>query len=237
MSEKQLHNSTLQAIRAGDSQARHQVLTQFTPLVIKIASGLTGRYMQVGRDEEISVGLLALNEAIDRYDSDKGASFISFASMVISNRLRDYLRSQRSRDFVAVSIDSEDMPQLESRQAWVQYIDHQHQENRRSEVMQFIQELQSFGLDLNQLATATPRHRQARTRALAVARHILSNPDLARHVRQRKELPLKELENTLSVSRKTVERQRKYIISLIILLSGNYQYLTDYLPSEAGEND
>ncbi|WP_305217061.1 sigma factor, partial [Klebsiella pneumoniae] len=72
------------------------MLTQFTPLVIKIASGLTGRYMQVGRDEEISVGLLALNEAIDRYDPDKGASFISFASMVISNRLRDYLRSQRS---------------------------------------------------------------------------------------------------------------------------------------------
>lgn len=236
MPDKQLQNSTLQAIRAGDSRARHQVLTQFTPLVIKIASGLTGRYIQVGRDEEISVGLLALNEAIDRYDPAKGKNFVNFASLVISNRLRDYLRRQRARNFVAVSTDSEKMPQLESRQAWIQFIDRQHQENRRSEVRQFICELKTYGLDLHQLAAATPRHRQARMRALTVARFILARPYLLRHLQQRGELPLKQMEKDLPVSRKTVERQRKYIISLIILLSGDYQYLTDYLPSEAEDD-
>lgn len=232
MTDKQLNIATLRAVRAGDGNTRQHLLSKYTPLIIKIASGLTGRYVEIGRDEEISIGLLALNEALDKYDPDRGASFISFASLVISNRLRDYLRRQKGKEVPASSV-SEQLPPLDSRQAWLEFRDRQHQENRRSEVVQFVQHLALYKLDLKQLAAATPKHRQARQRALQAAKILASSNELARHVRTKKELPLKELEEMLDVSRKTLERQRKYIISLFILLTGNYQYLVEYLPSEA----
>ena len=236
MTDKQLQiTTTLRAIRSGDGAARQNILSRFTPLVIKIASGLTGKYVEIGRDEEISIGLLALNEAIDKYDPTRGASFMSFASLVIGNRLKDYLRRQRGKELPASAV-SEQLAPLDSRQAWIEFRDRQHQENRRIEVQQFVQQLAAFNLDLRQLAAATPKHRQARQRALQAAKLIASSHELSRHVRLKKELPLKDMEGMLDVSRKTLERQRKYIIGLIILLNGNYQYLVEYLPSEADKN-
>ncbi|MGI6364955.1 MAG: RNA polymerase sigma-I factor [Bacillota bacterium] len=235
MTDKDNQISTLQAVRAGDTEARQQLLSMYTPMVIRIASGLTGRFMEIGRDEEISIGLLALNEAIDKYDSDRGASFTSFANLVISNRLRDYLRRQKGRELPASAI-SEQLPPLDARQAWQEFRERDIQENRRSEVLQFIEQLSAYNLDLKQLAAATPKHRQARARAAKAARILASTRQLAQHVRAKKELPLKELEGMLNVSRKTLERQRKYIIALFIIMTGDYQYLGEYLPSEVEQD-
>lgn len=232
MTENIEHISTLRARCPSDSETRQQILERYTPLVIKIASGLTGRYVQIGRDEEISIGLMALNEAIDKYNPDRGASFISFSSLVISNRLKDYLRRQKSRELPSSTV-SEQLPPLDSRQAWQEFRERDIQENRRSEVLQFIQQLTVYNLSLKQLAAATPKHHQARQRAMQAAKLIVASKELSRHVREKKELPLKEMESLLDVSRKTLERQRKYIIGLFILLTGDYQYLVEYLPSEA----
>lgn len=235
MTEKIKQIATLRAIRSGDVAARQQLLSRYTPMVIKIASGLTGRFVEVGRDEEISVGLMALNEAIDKYDPTRGASFTSFANLVISNRLRDYLRRQRRRE-LPVSAISEQLPPLEARQAWQDFQEKDVQENRRSEVLQFIQQLSQYNLDLKQLAASTPKHRQARARACHAARLLASSRELSQHVRAKKELPLKELVGMLSVSRKTLERQRKYIIALFIIMTGEYNCLEEYLPSEVEQD-
>jgi len=230
------NKSTLRVINCDDPGERQLILSQYTPLVIKIASGLTGKYVQLGRDEEISIGLLALNEAIDKYDPSRGASFIGFATLVISNRLRDYLRRQKGKELPASAV-SEQLTPLDSRQAWQEFRDKELQENRRSEVFQFIQQLSDYDLNLKKLAAATPKHRQARERAMQAAKLIAASSDLTKHVRYKKELPLKELVEMLTVSRKTLERQRKYIIGLFILITGDYQYLVEYLPSEADSDE
>jgi len=232
VTEKNEHLSTLRAVQSGDNLARQQLLERYTPLVIKVASNLTGRFIEIGRDEEISIGLLALNEAIDKYDPNRGASFLSFANLVISNRLRDYLRRQKGRELPASAV-SQQLSPLDSCQAWQEYREREIQENRRSEVVHFAQQLAVYGLNLKQLAAATPRHRQARQRAFQAAKLIAACPVMTQHVRKKKALPLKELVGQLDVSRKTLERQRRYIIALFILLTGDYRYLVEYLPSEA----
>ncbi len=52
--------------------------------------------MEYGIDEELSIALMAFNEAIDGYDTSKG-SFLSFAKLVINRRLIDYLRKKTKR--------------------------------------------------------------------------------------------------------------------------------------------
>lgn len=223
------HHAILRAIQEGDDEARQKLLAQYTPLVVKVASKFTGRYIEHGLDDEVSVGLMALNEAIDKYDPSRGASFLSFAHLVISNRIKDYLRSKNTRELPSSAL-AEQAAVLDYRKSWLEYRDADHRENRRSEVAQYIQELADYKLDLRQLAAATPKHRKARQRALEAAQLLADLPELKRHVKAKKELPLKEMEGKLKVSRKTLERQRKYIIALFIIITGDYSYLSDYLP-------
>jgi RNA polymerase sigma factor len=48
-------------------------------------------------------------------------------------------------------------------------------------------------------------------------------------------LPVKELTERCSVSRKTVERNRKYIIAVAIMLSGAYPFMHDYLQQQPND--
>lgn len=45
-------------------------------------------------------------------------------------------------------------------------------------------------------------------------------------------LPVKELESTMEVSRKTIERQRKYIIAVVLLLNSHFVYIKEYIKGE-----
>lgn len=46
---------------------------------------------------------------------------------------------------------------------------------------------------------------------------------------QEKSLPLKELVDEVGVSRKTLERQRKYIIAIALVLIGDFELLREYI--------
>jgi RNA polymerase sigma factor len=46
---------------------------------------------------------------------------------------------------------------------------------------------------------------------------------------RKKQLPIKQLQNMAEVSRKTIERNRKYIIAVAIILAGDYVYLKEYI--------
>src|SRR4029079_10454095 len=83
--------------RGGDDEARNQLLKDYMPFVAKSASQATGRYIRQGQDDEFSVALTAFNEAIERYDVERGTNFLGFADTVIKRRLIDYFRSKQAK--------------------------------------------------------------------------------------------------------------------------------------------
>lgn len=60
MPDRNEQHAILRAIQAGDDEAHQKLLAQYTPLVVKVASKLTGRYIEQGLDDEASIGLMAL---------------------------------------------------------------------------------------------------------------------------------------------------------------------------------
>lgn len=54
-----------------------------------------GRYIDSETSEEYSVGLMAFNEAIDKFDSDKNGNFISYCNIVINHRIIDHIRKNK----------------------------------------------------------------------------------------------------------------------------------------------
>ena len=60
--------------------SRNRFLEEYRVFVRKIASAHCRRLLEWGRDEELSIAMIALDSAIDGYQPDKGAKFETFAS-------------------------------------------------------------------------------------------------------------------------------------------------------------
>src|SRR5262252_8547074 len=78
-----------------DSQARDQLVLAYSPMV-KYLAGKKIRELPAHceLDDLVSCGLIALIEAVDRFDPRKGASFEQYAWTRVSGAIMDELRRQ-----------------------------------------------------------------------------------------------------------------------------------------------
>ena len=205
---------------------------------MRVASRACGRYVRPEADDEASVALIAFNEAIDRYDAGSGASFITFAEIVVKRRLIDHFRRSRAgrevplSDFEVEDAEGQVSNPVEIAAALSLHREQDDAEARRLDIDRFRTVLGEFGIGLDDLVRNSPQHRDARERAIAVARTVAGRPEWASYLRQHRALPLKALEQTgeLGLSRKTLERQRKYIIAVALVLMEQIEHLMAYLP-------
>lgn len=224
----------LDRAKNGDDEARNQLIQDYTPFVLKVASQKTGRFLRPGIDEEISVALLAFNEAISSYDGKRG-SFLSFSQTVIQRRLVDYFRRNRGRrnEVTFSEFDDEAGEQPDSnpldKLAHASWGMQQEQEARRQEIEEYKEMLHRFEIRFEDLVEVAPKHRDARARAIGIARSIARHDQYREGLMQRAELPVKKLVEEFGVSRKLVERNRKYIIAVAIILMHDFPFLQGYV--------
>lgn len=98
--------------------------------------------------------------------------------------------------------------------------------------MKYSDLLSNFKLSFDELTIAAPKHKDARKTAFQIAQIIADSEELYTLLMKTKKLPLKELEALVEVSRKTLERQRKYIIAVVLLLNSDFVYIKDYVKGE-----
>lgn len=232
----------LRRARQGDREARDALLRDFTPFILRVASQVRGRYIRTGEDEEVSVGLLAFNEAIDAYVPDRGA-FLSFAQTVITRRLIDHYRRRQKEPAMPLSeLEQDDGPDaagptvldLAARAVWQA---REQDEARRAEIAELAAALAVFGIRFDDLPKHCPRHRDARARAIQLAAVLAEDRELARQLQSTGVLPVAALAARTGASKKTLERHRRYIIAvaLIFIHEREWPELQSYLRPAAGE--
>lgn len=237
----------VQRARAGDPHARDQLIRDYTPFVLKAACKACKKpYLVLGRDDEASVALMAFDEAIAGFDPSRGISLFSFAEMVIRRRITDFYRKERSRsreiplsDFVASSAggDARDNLQaVEVEEAMAQYALAEEAGERRAEIERYRALLSRYSINFDDLVRVAPRHKDARERAIEVARLVAEKPEWREYLLATGCLPLAELVKVSGLSRKTLERKRKYIIAVALIFAGEFSYLAEYVrqPQPAG---
>jgi len=225
----------VQQAQQGDDQARNNLISSLSNWAVGVARGACGRPIDETSDE-YSVSLLAINEAIDSFHDDKGAVFTTFAEIVIKRRLLDLMRkNMRVREFPRSSLsvtangeEYEDIP-AEVTAAEQKYLDSVLAVDRRIEIESLSRELMLFGLTFADLPAHTPKHNDARDTALGLAQLLVAEGSLWEECRHRKLLPVSALCERSTFSRKTIERHRKYIIAVALILGGDYPLLRRYL--------
>lgn len=232
--KKHTLEETVLLIQKGDRELQNELIDQYKPFVAKAVSSVCKRYISEN-DDEFSIGLIAFNDAIEKYSTDKGSSLLAFAELVIKRKVIDYIRKEARQPYT-VHLDLNENEENETSQSKVEsdlstedYRKKIEQEHRKEEIGYFQHRLKEFKLTFNEIVEQSPKHYDARQNALLVARKLVEDEELRNFLFHKKQLPVKHLEGKVQVSRKTIERNRKYIIAMAIILSGDFVYLKDYV--------
>lgn len=218
----------------GDPDAREQLIAQHKTFIYSSCYNICKRKISWGNDEELSVALLAFNEAISAYKPEKGASLLTFARQLINQRLIDFFRREKRHHHLPLSSisedeDKEELSKVECSQAWENYKLQTEKDELAEIMLEYDHVLGEYGTSLEELADVSPKHKDTREKLLNVARLLCNNEDFLSTFLKNKRIPVKDLSRAAKVSRRVLENGRKYIIALAIIISeGKFSHLRSF---------
>ena len=236
-SDTALNELVLKAKR-GDEKVMNDLLITFTPFIKKTASFVCKRFVDE-HDDEFSIAMSGFHEAILQFSLEDNSSLTTFSHLIIKRRLVDHFRKEATRNGAIHLLKGEDETAASDVQRYIfnqasieSYSGEQQATERREEMIEYNKLLKDFGLSFHELSRSSPKHIDSRKTAIQIAQIIAETPDFYTHLMANKRLPMKELESTVEVSRKTIERHRKYIIAVTLLLNSHFVYIKEYIKGE-----
>jgi len=211
----------------------NNLITQYKPFIAKSVQEHIGRYVEYGKDEELSVGLMAFEEAVKSYNQDKG-NFLSFAKNVIKRRLIDeYRKGKKHSNVIPISsfYNADDDKQIDITENAAILISKETNESldRRYEIEEIQKELENYEISFFELPNISPKHAETKILYKEMVNVILENTDILDTLRTKRYLPIAKIEKITGIHRKKIERARKYIIAISIILSGDYKNIQSFV--------
>lgn len=216
-----------------DIHAADSLITDYLPFIKAQVSGVMKRSVDVTKEDELSIGMIAFHEAINGYSKTRG-NFLSYASLLIRNRIIDYWRKNNRHNQV-VSLDT---PINEDGMSGINRIassDITHEETMvireatKEEIIELSNQMVSFGVTLADVSDNSPKQDRTLKSCQAVVAFAKKDELLMENFLRTKRLPLAELAKGTKVARKTIERHRKYIIVLLLIYSNGYEIIRGHL--------
>jgi RNA polymerase sigma factor len=227
-----LDESALVLRASHDERAREELIRRQEKNILRIASRAKHRFVTKS-DDEWSIALYAFSRAIDTYASEKG-SFMPYAERLIRNSLIDAHRAEaKHAPEITVAPEAfegyEDGAHSPALRAVVESSERAADTSLRDEILSAGTALRPFGFCFFDLTGCSPHRKETRLACVKTARAILGRKDDLQRLLRSGQLPVKKLSDADGVSRKLLERYRKYIIAVVVILSGDYPILAGYI--------
>ncbi|WP_073049456.1 RNA polymerase sigma-I factor [Dethiosulfatibacter aminovorans] len=216
-----------------DDLSINDFIVKYKPFIYSAISKYDGTYIS-DQSELTSVGMLAFKEAVDNYDFDKG-SFYGYSNLVIKSRLIDHFRKEArhyEREMVILdeSYDSDNnIDTLERKRAIEEFNNQEKASYLREEITRFVSELTDYGIKMSDLEKLSPKKKELRMKYIAASEMIASDEGLLNRFYEMKRLPVSIIMERHGLNRKQVDRARKYLVALILIKCGDYEYLAEYI--------
>lgn len=202
-----------------DKQKIDQFINDYRPFVIKAISEIKNQYLSIENDEELSIGLLAFYEAIEKYKKEKG-HFLVFAKLVIKSRLITFWESVSNRTNIFLEdIDPDKQPETIINPT----------DDLKEEILEFEKELALLGLSFEFLADHVPKHNDTRKQAVLIGRKASREKDLTDFLYEKRRLPITKIAEKFWVSVKTIKTSKYLIIAVMVIYLKNFLFLEEWI--------
>ena len=183
--------------------------------------------------DEFSIALEAFNEAIDCFNSSKNKSFINFAGLVINRRVIDHFRKNKRFDseYPFSSFATEGNVDMAERLSSCKPAPMAEKYEIQEEIMEFKSALSGFGITIEALVNIAPKHSDTKAMCVEIAKMLAENDELAEKMINEKRLPIANILGRFSLSRKMIEKNRRYIVALFIILKSDMEIIKGYIDS------
>ncbi|MHC1721469.1 MAG: sigma-70 family RNA polymerase sigma factor [Clostridiaceae bacterium] len=214
---------------------RNEFISINKQFIYNTAYSVCKRKLEWENDDELSIAIIAFNKACDIYDKNKG-SFLSFARVIIRNALIDYFRQRPNEVLMFFSGEDESEEQIFDKGSLSDFEAESENKNRAEELEELMEELKGYKISLEDLVNHSPSHKDTRDMLLNIAFKCSGEKTIIDSIHRKKTLPIKQIALLTNTKPKLLERWRKYMMSLILILSGSdYIYTKSYLNIKAGE--
>lgn len=175
-SDKEHAGHLINRIKDGDEELRDKFINDYIPFILRVISNAVPNKEGLRNCDEYSIGLIAFNEAIDKFDSNKSLNafnFFSFAEQIIKRRIIDYIRfvSKRSKE-IPFSYLEEKEKQFDEKYINEPATSKYDRIELFQEIKSFDDQLRAFGIKLSDLHKYTPKHSDSREMCVKVGKKL-----------------------------------------------------------------
>ncbi len=223
------------ALSASENEyIREELIRDQEQNILRTASKACRRFVTKS-DDEWSLALGEFSRAIDLYTEEKG-DFLPFAQMLIKRKLIDNFRYQ-SRRVIEISasphlFEGNTYSEEDKEGICLRLADKSRESSDcslKEEIRDVNEELKSYGFRFFDLTECSPRQDKTRAECKRAVRCMLEHEEMLVKLESTKKLPALELAAKSGVSRKTIDRYRKYVIMAVVILRGDYPHISEYL--------
>lgn len=241
--EKDSFVEIIKRIKAGDALLRNKFIDDFKPFILKCVSQFVGKKSNLTQSDEYSIALIAFNEAIESYNLEKKTLFVSFSKQIIKRRLIDYLRSTKKNNITVpfsyfndfnTGFNDYSNNNFEEKYLYDKNSDYSTEFETKEEINNLELKICEYKMTIEDLIECSPKHRDTINLCLNVANIIIENESLYKAFMEKKILPYKELTKHVNLCRRTLEKNRKFIIAMVFILKSDLEILKKYIYDTIG---
>jgi RNA polymerase sigma factor len=216
---------------------RDEFIESYKGFIYKTAQKICKKILSWENDDELSIALTAFNKACDTYNDKKG-DFFSYSKLIIKNSLIDFFRKSAHTPYLIFDEDNENSNYIDNKLSMDHYAIEVENSARLQEITLFSSVLKKFKLDFNVLADSSPSHSDTRTTLLNIAFVCSKSENILNYINNKKLLPVKEICLLTGANKKMIEKWRRYILTLILILSSDdYPYIRSFLNIKVGDDN
>lgn len=208
-----------------------KLIRKYLPFIKSETSKIVKRHISEG-DDELSIAMIGFHEAIKSYEVRKG-KFISYASTLIRNRLIDFYRVE-SKHINQLSLEEEMEDEGIALENKLSIMDKNFGRvdiniDLKKEIVEFTELLSKFDLNLSDIAENTPKQNRTKEACQQVIKSMVANEEYMEELTRTSKLPITKLAKETNVSKKTIERHRKYIVAISLIYTNGFVHLRDHI--------
>jgi RNA polymerase sigma factor len=215
-----------------DKRSLNQLISEYTPFIKKCISGVFIKGQ--ARRDYLTEAMLGFIQSVKTYREEKGA-FIPYAQTVISNRLINAAKKEAATQKPLFSIATasqkdEKIIHWEFESAERQYNDLAAQKETQAEIAELNNTFAQWGFTWPDLLKNCPKQNRSRKHCHKAVRALLADRQLLEKMVRTGKLPVKRLSTLTGQSEKSLEKYRRYISALVLIMEGDYPYIHSFLP-------